>query len=277
MRVMTTAGTAAAVLATASIGLAADWPQWQGPDRTPCPAKGPVAGLAQDGLTLLWKVDALGGGFSAPSVAAGRVFGMSYRGDDEVVWALDEATGKELWSTRIATARKVGHGSGRRHADGGRRPDLPGGRRGDLVCLEAARQGPLAEEHAQGLWRSGCPLGLQRVAPGGRRPADRHAGRQAATLVALDKKNGETIWKAGPRGTGPPTRRRSRPRSTGKSSTSSSPAGRGRRVGGRRHIPLAVQQAGQPHGQFLHAGLSRQRRLRGVGLWHGRRPGEAEA
>ena len=33
MRVMTTAGTAVAVLATAGIGLAADWPQWQGPDR----------------------------------------------------------------------------------------------------------------------------------------------------------------------------------------------------------------------------------------------------
>jgi hypothetical protein len=33
---------------------------------------------------------------SAPSVSDGRVFFMSNYGEDEVVWALSEARGKEL-------------------------------------------------------------------------------------------------------------------------------------------------------------------------------------
>jgi hypothetical protein len=48
-----------------------DWPQWQGPDRT---AQSRETGLLQewpkDGPPLAWKVTGLGGGDSAPSVAA---------------------------------------------------------------------------------------------------------------------------------------------------------------------------------------------------------------
>ena len=42
----------------------------------------------KDGPPLAWQAKGLGGGDSAPSVAAGRIFGMSNRGDDEIVWAL---------------------------------------------------------------------------------------------------------------------------------------------------------------------------------------------
>src|SRR5436305_3173023 len=79
-----------------------DWPQWQGPDRT---AVSKETGLLKEwpagGPPLAWKVKGLGGGYSAPSVAAGRIFGTSDRGNDEVVWALDEKDGKELWATRV--------------------------------------------------------------------------------------------------------------------------------------------------------------------------------
>src|SRR5213075_860478 len=82
-----------------------DWPQWQGPDRT---AHSKETGLLKqwpkDGPPLAWKVKGLGGGDSAPSVAGGGIFGMSNRGDDEVVWALSEADGKELWVTRLGPA-----------------------------------------------------------------------------------------------------------------------------------------------------------------------------
>src|SRR5262245_35180305 len=84
-----------------------DWPQWQGPDRN---AVSKETGLLKewpaDGPPLAWKATGLGGGYSTPSVAAGRVFGMGYRGDDEVVWALSEKDGKELWAFTIATADK---------------------------------------------------------------------------------------------------------------------------------------------------------------------------
>src|SRR6516164_4179204 len=118
-----------------------DWPQWQGQDRT---AVSRETGLLKEwpsqGPPLVWTINTLGGGYSTPSIAAGRIFGMSYRGDDEVVWALEEATGKELWSVRIARAdRNIGYGEGSRCT-----PTVDGdvlyalGVSGDLVCLETA-------------------------------------------------------------------------------------------------------------------------------------------
>src|SRR2546421_8634034 len=79
-----------------------DWPQWQGPDRT---AHSKETGLLKewpkDGPPLAWKVKGLGGGDSMPSVAAGRVYGMSNRGADEMVSAPSEKDGKGMWAVRI--------------------------------------------------------------------------------------------------------------------------------------------------------------------------------
>src|SRR5947209_18165833 len=78
-----------------------DWPQWQGADRTGISKeKGLLQSWPKEGPKVSWEVKNLGGGYSTPSVAAGRIYGMSYRGNDEVVWALSEADGKELWVTK---------------------------------------------------------------------------------------------------------------------------------------------------------------------------------
>ena len=86
-----------------------DWPQWQGPDRN---AISKETGLLEEwpegGPPLAWRVGNLGGGDSAPSIVAGRVFGMSHRGSDEVVWALSEKDGSELWVTRLGPAYQQG-------------------------------------------------------------------------------------------------------------------------------------------------------------------------
>src|SRR5437764_13762691 len=75
-----------------------DWPQWQGPDRTAISAeRGLLKEWLKDGPPLTWKTNGVGGGDSAPSVAAGRIFGMSNRGGDEVAWALSETDGKTIW------------------------------------------------------------------------------------------------------------------------------------------------------------------------------------
>src|SRR5258708_2513037 len=82
-----------------------DWPQWQGPDRNAVSKeRGLLKRWKEDGPPLAWKIKGLGGGYSAPSVAAGRIFGMSNRGDDEVIWALSETDGKELWVKRLGPA-----------------------------------------------------------------------------------------------------------------------------------------------------------------------------
>ena len=78
-----------------------DWPQWQGPDRNAISKEtGLLQEWPQDGPPLAWRVGGLGGGYSAPSIAAGRIFGLSSRGNDEVVWCLSETDGHELWAPR---------------------------------------------------------------------------------------------------------------------------------------------------------------------------------
>ena len=63
-----------------------DWPQWQGPERNAISKEGGLLKeWPKDGPPLAWKVTGLGGGYSTPSIAAGRIFGMSNRGEDEAI------------------------------------------------------------------------------------------------------------------------------------------------------------------------------------------------
>src|SRR5512141_374617 len=88
-----------------STALAEDWPQWQGPDRNAISKEtGLLKEWLKDGPPLAWKITGLGGGDSAPSVAAGRIYGLANRGQDEVVWALSEANGKTVWVSRLGPA-----------------------------------------------------------------------------------------------------------------------------------------------------------------------------
>lgn len=177
-----------------------DWPQWQGQDRTAISREtGLLKEWPKEGPPLAWKLDTLGGGYSTPSIAAGRIFGMSYRGDDEIVWALDEKTGKEIWTTKIAKAnRNVGYNEGSRCT-----PTVDGdvlyalGVSGDLVCLKTAsgdevwhKNLPKDFDGKVGGWKySESPLidgDKLLCTPGGKK----------ATLLALNKKTAETIWMA---------------------------------------------------------------------------------
>ena len=100
-------GTFLVLGAAAATGLCAnfDWPQWQGRNRTAMSEeRGLLPKWPQGGPPLAWRVGELGGGDSTPSIAAGRIFGMSNRGTDEVVWALSEKDGSTLWVERIGSA-----------------------------------------------------------------------------------------------------------------------------------------------------------------------------
>ncbi|MHB9048569.1 MAG: outer membrane protein assembly factor BamB family protein [Pirellulales bacterium] len=179
-----------------------DWPQWQGPDRNAISKeRGLLQEWPKDGPPLAWKIKGLGGGYSAPSIAAGRIVGMSNRGDDEVVWALSEAGGKELWVTRLGPAYQEGPSQGIEGA--GCTPTVDGqrlyvlGLGGDLACLQV-RDGKI-------LWRVSLTRDF-----GGRVPMWRYnesplvdgdkvictPGGPDAILVALDKLTGKTIWKS---------------------------------------------------------------------------------
>jgi outer membrane protein assembly factor BamB len=188
--------------ALAADGPGGNWPQWQGPDRNGLSReKGLLQSWPAEGPKLLWKAESLGTGNSSPAIAGGRIYGMSYRGNDEGVWALEEATGNPVWSTRIAAAnfqigRQAHDGSACTPAvDGDRVYAL--GESGDLVCLRAADgkivwQKNLVQDFGGAIPQWGyseSPLidGDKVIAtPGGR----------SATIVALNKMTGAVLWQS---------------------------------------------------------------------------------
>ena len=156
-----------------------------------------------DGPPLAWRIDGLGGGFSTPSIAAGRIFGMSYRGKDETVWALAEKDGKEKWVTKIGPAESIAAagfgGEGSRCT-----PTVDGdllyalGATGRFVCIKAA-DGKI-------VWRKnlredfgGRPMAQWSYCESPLVDGDKvicTPGGKEATVVALNKKTGDVIWKA---------------------------------------------------------------------------------
>ena len=105
------------VLALASPRAAAqDWPQWRGPDRDGSVTVFDVPASWPAGLTRQWTVD-IGYGYGTPILVGDRVYVFARQGDDEVMLALDAASGETLWRSSYdatfemmpATAR---HGPG---------------------------------------------------------------------------------------------------------------------------------------------------------------------
>src|SRR5262245_39382575 len=79
-----------------------DWPCWRGPDRTGVSTEtGLLKQWPPDGPQLLWKTTGLGGGYSTPSVANGRIYVLGSRGDEEYLMAFDVKDGRLLWSVKV--------------------------------------------------------------------------------------------------------------------------------------------------------------------------------
>ncbi|OAI45629.1 hypothetical protein AYO44_12635 [Planctomycetaceae bacterium SCGC AG-212-F19] len=191
---------AIALFAFACALTGADWPQWQGADRTGISKDtGLLKSWPKEGPPLAWKINGLGGGYSTPSIAKGKIYGMSYRGSDEVVWCLDEKDGKELWNARIAAKGGAGYNEGSRCS-----PTVDGdflyvvGISSDLGCLEAATgkivwQKNLKKDFA-GKMMSGWGYSESPLIDGDKLICT--PGGKTAGLAALNKKTGETIWKS---------------------------------------------------------------------------------
>jgi len=188
-------------LTTAAIE-AADWPQWQGPNRDGKSADTDLLKQwPENGPPLVWRNDKLGGGYSGPSIASGRVFVMSNRGDQEVVLALSENDGSEMWVAPLGPAFQQQASQGREGP--ACTPTVDGerlyveGLGGTVACLQV-KDGKIVWQHSltedfggrRPMWsfRESPLVDGDRVilTPGG---AD-------AILVALNKLTSETIWKA---------------------------------------------------------------------------------
>lgn len=191
----------AVVFVAASSAIAADWPQWRGPDRNGVSKEtGLLKEWPKAGPKMRWKADDIGGGYSTPIVVAGRVYVQTTRDDKEYCLALDEQTGKTIWSTEIG---RVGKNQG---------PQYPGTRatptfdEASLYCL--ASDGELSCRSAadgKEAWRRnivselGGKVGYWAYSESVLVDRDRvicTPGGESAGLAAFNKKTGEMIWKS---------------------------------------------------------------------------------
>ena len=185
-----------------SCARADDWPQWQGPDRNAISKEtGLLKEWPKDGPQLAWKTTGLGGGDSAPAIAAGRIYGMANRGEDEVVWALSEKDGKEIWVSRLGPAFKQ---QTQQSKEGPAcTPTVDGerlyveGLSGDVACLQVKDGKIVWRRSLTGDFGGRVPMWSYRESPlidGDRLICT--PGSDDAMLVALDKLTGKTIWQS---------------------------------------------------------------------------------
>jgi outer membrane protein assembly factor BamB len=195
-RAITLAG--AVMFSITALLAAADWPQFQGADRT---RRSQETGLLKEwpaaGPPIVWTATGLGSGYGSMAVAGDRVFVQSARGGNSIVIALNRADGKEVWSKALGASLTDDRGPGPRGT-----PTVDGDRlyvlseNGDLACLEidgtAVWQRNILRDFGgrQLQWLiSESPLvdgPHVIVSPGG----------PGAGMVKLDKMTGKTVWTA---------------------------------------------------------------------------------
>lgn len=188
------------VLALALPVAADDWPQWQGPKRDNISAeRGLLKQLPRGGPKLVWTFEEAGIGYSGPAIVGDKLYTLGGMDGKEWLFALDVTSGKRLWKTEVGPLFKNGYGGGPRctpTVDGDRVYAIGG--QGNLICADAGSgeqawqvslTGDLGGQMMSGWGYSESPLvdGEHVICtPGGGRGA----------LAALNKKNGEVVWRS---------------------------------------------------------------------------------
>jgi len=201
------------VLLFAELGqttFAGDWPQWRGPQRDGYAASdSPSFDTLPAELKVLWRKK-IGGGFSSPVVAGGKLVYFDENGQDEITHLLDAKTGAEVWKATISSVYKDEWGAGPRST-----PLIDGdfvfvqSCNGKFRCLNLSN-GSVAWsvdfEKDFGVKFLGSQANegtASRRGNNGSAVVDGNAvivpvgSTNGATLVCFDKRDGKVIWKAG--------------------------------------------------------------------------------
>ncbi|MFN4259103.1 MAG: PQQ-binding-like beta-propeller repeat protein [Gemmataceae bacterium] len=202
------------LMSVSLLAVAADWPQWMGPNRDDVWAETGIIGrFPEGGPKVLWRVP-IHGGFAGPAVAEGKVYVTDYVkavGDEkpaptkrnqlegkERVLCLDAKTGKELWKHEYACNYAISYPAGPRctpTVDKDKVYTL--GAMGDLLCLDA--------ETSKVIWSKNLPQAYQAPLPlwgyAGHPLVYKNllicmAGGKGSAVVALDKETGKEVWQA---------------------------------------------------------------------------------
>jgi outer membrane protein assembly factor BamB len=173
------------------------WPQFHGPNRDNISTeKGLLKKWPENGPTLLWTTGGLGHGFSSISIADGMIYTAGSIGDNTVVIALN-LNGKILWQVKNGKAW-TGAYPGSRST-----PTIDGNRlyhqnpHGSMVCLNAKTGDIIWQLNIIEKFNSTIPRWAlsESLLVDGDHLISCPGGPQTC-MVALDKTNGNVVWKA---------------------------------------------------------------------------------
>ncbi|MHC4632494.1 MAG: outer membrane protein assembly factor BamB family protein, partial [Planctomycetota bacterium] len=183
------------VLSYHSVAKAADWPQWRGPNRD---GKSLETGLLKrwpnGGPKLLWSIEGLGTGFSTVSVADSLLYTTGMVGREGILFAYD-LQGNLKW--------KKSYGAEWRGSSPGVRttPTVDQDRvyvmsgNGRVVCFDAKTgEEKWAVDTLKRFDGKNIRWGISESVLIDRNNLICTPGGQDATIVALDKMTGETVW-----------------------------------------------------------------------------------
>ncbi|MGH9967308.1 MAG: PQQ-binding-like beta-propeller repeat protein [Pyrinomonadaceae bacterium] len=108
--------TLAAITLASVAALAADWPQWRGPNRDGLVSDASLPQTWPKELKQEWKVT-VGVGHSSPVVANGRIYIFARQAEEEVLLCLNSATGKQIWTSSQPISYEM-HNAARTHGKG---------------------------------------------------------------------------------------------------------------------------------------------------------------
>jgi outer membrane protein assembly factor BamB len=176
----------------------AEWFQWRGPNRDGISAE---TGLLQEwpksGPPQVWRIRGVGNGYSSFSASGGRLYTLGARAGNEYVIAIDRATGKKVWEYLNGRRYENDRGDGPRSTptvDGDRLYVFGGS--GDLTCLDNATGKRIWTVNVVQKFRGGNPYWGYSESP--LVVGDRilvNAGGRNASIVAVSKADGATLWQ----------------------------------------------------------------------------------
>ncbi|HEX8088993.1 MAG TPA: PQQ-binding-like beta-propeller repeat protein [Blastocatellia bacterium] len=187
-------------IARAGLGMRAgnaDWPQWRGPNRAGISQEtGLLKAWPEKGPPVVWSISSLGEGYGSVAIKDDRIYVQGVKAGESVVFCLNRADGKAIWSASLGSKVNQDRGHGPRGT-----PTVEGDRlyalseNGDLACLKI-KEGAL-------VWRRNIlkdfggsnPHWLISESPliDGNNLIVTPGGDESA-IVALDKMTGKTVW-----------------------------------------------------------------------------------
>jgi len=178
---------------------AADWPRFLGPNANGfSPETGIKTDWSQAPPKMLWSAPLTDGGYAGPSAAGGKVYIVDHSGSKDIVRAIDIKTGKDVWTYSYPDDQAEDNGYSRSTPLVQENKVYTVGRFGVVNCLNAKTGKPIWTVDVRATFNGKIPQWKYAWSPtidGSRLIVC--PGGPDASVAALDKNTGKTIWAGG--------------------------------------------------------------------------------